>query len=181
MSGQKPLHILRSSKYWGVVQKFLDDQTQETLELPRTVNSTDRDVIRQICKHFDVPFKVTGEGTEKVMMIRKPDLAYLETENGGTNSLMNHHISELDHWKTLACALAVQLQLSREGKDIFSSNSCHCSRCLQHPGELMNKNCGHIVCQTCGQEEKCAVCEKYMGELVGISESKEPVKRPRIE
>lgn len=179
MSGQKPLHILKTSKYWSVVQKFLDDESQESLELPPSVNSTDRDVIRQICKHFDVPFKVSGEGTEKVMMIRKPDFSYLNEDDKGSDNILTHQLSEIDYWKSLACALALQLQLSREGEDIFKPAS-HCARCTQNAGELINKNCGHIVCASCGQEEKCAVCGKYMGELVSLEE-RDAAKRHRSE
>lgn len=172
MSGQKPLHILRTSKYWSVVQKFLDDESQEFLELPRSVNSTDRDTIRQICKHFDVPFKVTGEGTEKVMVIRKPDFSYLEPDNVVDN-ILTHQLSELEHWKSLACELAVQL-----ARQDSTDSSARCSKCDKNPATLMNKNCGHLVCESCGQEEKCNVCGKYIGELVAVGDSG---KRQRVD
>jgi hypothetical protein len=170
MSGQKPLHILKTSKYWSVVQKFLDDESQELLELPRSVNSTDRDVIRQICKHFDVPFKVSGEGTEKVMVLRRPDFSYLENPE---ENQIGHHLTEMDHWRTLAVDLAIELQKSRQE----SKDRAVCARCTKYDATLMNRNCGHLVCPSCGQEERCAVCDKFMGELISV----ETAKRQRLD
>ena len=159
MSGQKPLHFLRSTKWWSIVQTFLDDSDTQIFELPRTVSSADRDQIRQICKHFDVPFKVHGEGTEKFMVLCKPDFSYFEqVEHQTFADQMVTHTAELEHWKSLAISLAIELA---SGKN--------CGNCSQHLGDLMIKACGHIVCKDCGQNEKCKVCGSSIGELLQVA------------
>ena len=106
MSGQKPLHFLRSTKYWSLVQQFLDDQSQETLSLPTSVTAADRDLVRQICKHFDVPFKVHGEGTEKFMMLRKPDYSYLEQAEEEQRKALTRDQQELRRLQALVLQLS---------------------------------------------------------------------------
>jgi hypothetical protein len=159
MSGQKPLHFLRSTRFWQTVRDFLDDPSAETLELPRTITSAERDQVRQICKHFDIPFKVFGEGSEKYMVIRKPDFSYFEAVEKDSIAA---NLAELEHWKTLAISLAIERHQSQQ------KNSA-CIFCCQENFTMFIKNCGHLVCLKCGQNNaQCSTCGGPISELVPI-------------
>ncbi len=90
-----------------MLQKFIDDPVSEVLELPRSVTSAERDQVRQICKHLDLPFKVFGEGTEKYMVVRKPDFSYFaQVDQQSTDEQLVLLNAELDHWRSVALNLA---------------------------------------------------------------------------
>ncbi|KAF4685778.1 Transmembrane protein 65 [Perkinsus olseni] len=92
MSGQKPLHFLRQTPWWREVEKFLESG-KDSKALPKKVNSAERDVIRQICKHFDCSFKVKGVGTQRQMYLIKPDFSYfdrVEADQAAAQALAVH-------------------------------------------------------------------------------------------
>ncbi|KAF4677862.1 Transmembrane protein 65 [Perkinsus chesapeaki] len=92
MSGQKPLHFLRKTPWWKEVERFLESG-KESQALPKTVNSAERDVVRQICKHFDCSFKVKGVGTQRQMYLIKPDFSYfdrVEADQAAAQALALH-------------------------------------------------------------------------------------------
>jgi len=147
-----------------MVQNFMDNESsnEESLQLPPSITSAERDQIRQICKHFDLPFKVFGEGTEKYMVIRRPDYSYFA--NAEKESMIAD-LSELDHWRTLAIKLAIQLH--KDG----ACSICEKSAVSLDTRFMLIKNCGHIVCENCGQsEQRCRTCNGMIGELVTIPE-----------
>lgn len=164
MSGQKSLHFLRSTKYWSMLQKFLDDPVTDVLELPRSVTSAERDQVRQICKHLDLPFKVFGEGTEKYMVVRKPDFSYFaQVEQQSAAEQLAVMSAELEHWKSLAINLASEHSI--------------CSTCSEQQGSLMNKSCGHCLCESCAPTaEICGKCSARVADLISL-----PSKRVRRE
>lgn len=147
-----------------MLQKFLDDPVSDVLELPRSVTSAERDQVRQICKHFDLPFKVFGEGTEKYMVVRKPDFSYFaQVEQQSAAEQLAVLSAELEHWKSLAINLALERP--------------DCSVCLDQSGTLMSRSCGHCLCASCAPTaEKCGKCSARVAELVSL-----PSKRPRRE
>ncbi|EER02768.1 hypothetical protein Pmar_PMAR003241 [Perkinsus marinus ATCC 50983] len=92
MSGQKPLHFLRQTPWWREVESFLESG-KDSKALPKTVNSAERDVIRQICKHFDCSFKVKGTGIQRQMYLIKPDFSYfdrVEADQAASQALALH-------------------------------------------------------------------------------------------
>ncbi|EER10039.1 hypothetical protein Pmar_PMAR007035 [Perkinsus marinus ATCC 50983] len=92
MSGQKPLHFLRQTTWWREVESFLESG-KDSKALPKTVNSAERDVIRQICKHFDCSFKVKGTGIQRQMYLIKPDFSYfdrVEADQAASQALALH-------------------------------------------------------------------------------------------
>ena len=164
MSGQKSLHFLRTTKYWSMLQKFLDDPVSDVLELPRSVTSSERDQIRQICKHLDLPFKVFGEGTEKYMVVRKPDFSYFaHVEQNSAAEQLVLMSAELQHWKSLALSLASEL----------AEKDPTCCICNTEPPTLVNKTCGHCICESCSRNpELCGRCFSRISDLIPL-----PAKR----
>lgn len=184
MSGQKPLHFLRTTRYWSLVSNFLDDPTSEILELPKSVTAADRDQVRQICKHFDAPFKVHGEGTEKYMVVRKPDFSYLD----------EHQVSPIEQLCVrLARSLALEKlkyqlcldKLKEEGKSdlideikneilIHESDTnfgyLSCANCESANDIVlrMNSNCGHFICSQCDDVRTCKECGHPVGHLIDM-------------
>lgn len=170
MSGQKPLHFLRSTRFWSMVQTFLDDPESEVLELPRSLTAAERDQVRQICKHFDTPFKVLGEGVEKYMVIRKPDYSHFEVaEEMAPLSVFS---KELDQLRSLCVELAkrasletfkTKILLEKLGSDVNSSNSLFdkislsdhwvCSSNCGSPPAGLTIASGRLVCAACSERE----------------------------
>lgn len=194
MSGQKSLHFLRSTKYWSLVQQFLDDPSQETLSLPRSVTSGDRDQIRQICKHFDVPFKVHGEGSEKFMVLRKPDYSYFdEAEKLVSDQFAS--AADVEKFKQLAIKLSRELCNERIKFDIFLHQSIenehkrestkadveykastklgYCPVCAERYVARLNEVCGHTTCRECWDITRCAFCDGPMGDYIELADNAE--------
>jgi len=149
-----------------MLQKFLDDPVSDVLELPRSVTSAERDQVRQICKHLDLPFKVFGEGTEKYMVIRKPDFSYFaHVEQQSTSEQLVLLSAELDHWRNLAIALAAELH----------EHNPQCKTCSDQTSNSISKSCGHGICESCAKSvDACGLCSKRIEELIPL-----PSKRLR--
>lgn len=188
MSGQKPLRFLRSTKYWSMVQNFMDDTTQESLTLPRSVTASERDQIRQICKHFDVPFKVFGEGSEKYMVLRKPDYSYFEQAEAEQRAAFEAEHSEISRLRQLVLQLSddlnleryktnfvkhkLQSEVERETADsdmrvLSSEKRGICGICFERPVTRMSVLCGHSACSECFDVARCPICEH---EVIDIQE-----------
>jgi hypothetical protein len=185
MSGQKPLHFLRATKYWGMVQNFLDTP-DETLTLPKSVTAAERDQIRQICKHFDVPFKVFGEGAEKYMVLRKPDFSYFEQAEADQRAVYEAEQSELARLRRLVRQLSedinlervkanfvkhkLQTEVERETADsdfkiIETEQRGICGICYERTCARMSTSCGHSACRECFDVARCPVCEREVLEI----------------
>ena len=192
MSGQKPLHFLRSTRFWSIVQNFLDDPVSSEHEFPRLVTAAERDQIRQICKHFDVPFKVHGEGTEKYMVIRKPDFSYFDDPDES---------SPLEQMKKLCVKLAKLVAFEKTKYQVvidklreesleplvskilseieyhqtspaFSKLVC-CGDCEDTTDLRMSVNCGHFSCSSCSTAKSCKQCGHEFGLLIDVDEPQE--------
>lgn len=202
MSGQKPLHFLRSTKYWSLVQQFLDDQSQETLSLPTSVTAADRDLVRQICKHFDVPFKVHGEGTEKFMMLRKPDYSYLEQAEEEQRKALTRDQQELRRLQALVLQLSNNVNVERiktaflkaklpteveketatkELEYLTTEKEGLCGVCGERPVTRLSDLCAHSCCTECFDVARCAVCDREVVEVTELAtrDSSPPSKRNR--
>ena len=202
MSGQKPLHFLRATKYWSMVQQFLDDPTEETLSLPPSVTAAERDQIRQICKHFDVPFKVHGEGSEKFMMLRKPDFSYLEQAEEEQRKALSRDQQEVERLSTLVRRLSNDVNVERikaaflkaklsteveketatkELEYIRTEKDGFCGICTERPVTRLSEACGHSCCSECFDVARCALCDQEVVEVTELtsSDSSYPNKRLR--
>ena len=191
MSGQKPLHFLRATRFWPVVQQFLDG-VDETLSFPKSVTAAERDQIRQICKHFDVTFKVHGEGAEKYMEIRRPDFSYLEAAEEQQQTLLLTDRTEVHRLQQLVLQLSKDVNIERiklstllhklhsesereaamnELKFIESEKSAICAVCGLREIVKMSDACGHSCCSECFDVARCPICEKEVDHVVLISAS----------
>ena len=127
-----------------MITEFLDTGSEESLDFDRSVNSTDRDVIRQICKHFDLIFKVDGEGTEKFMRIGKPK--YDKNEIGEIN------------YKIIINKLLTK----------FQKNS-KCQICQNSQINRLIENCIHTFCSDClSGRDSCPECGEFMSSVIEI-------------
>ena len=192
MSGQKPLHFLRSTKYWSMVQNFLDDGSQETLSLPRSVTASERDQIRQICKHFDVPFKVHGEGSEKVMILRKPDFSYFEVAEAEQRAEFHAEQSEIARLRRLVLQLSEDVNLERvktnyvkhklpseveretadsDFKILASEKRGTCGVCCERSSARLSGVCGHSCCSECFDVARCPICEMEVLDIMELDDN----------
>ena len=196
MSGQKPLHFLKSTRYWSMIQQFLDDPSKETLSLPRYVTAADRDYVRQICKHFDVPFKVHGEGTEKYMVLRKPDFSYFdEAEKEVAKQYINS--AEVEKYRNLVIKLSSELNQQRmmvdlilhqaissvddresmkedTQKTVFKKHS-YCGVCTERKLTKLSVECGHSFCDECWDISACSLCDTKVGDVIDLTEIKKEI------
>ena len=149
-----------------MLQKFIDDPVSDVLELPRSVTSAERDQVRQICKHLDLPFKVFGEGTEKYMVVRKPDFSYFaHVEQQSASEQLVVLSAELDHWRNIAMNLAHELH----------ELDPQCKTCSDQIANSINNTCGHGICESCTRSaETCGKCHARLDEFIPL-----PSKKPR--
>ena len=73
MAHQRSITHLRRSRFYRSLLDFQDDPGQDTLTFSKDVNSTEREDIRQICKHLELSFKCNGQGSQKYMVVIKPN------------------------------------------------------------------------------------------------------------
>ncbi len=196
MSGQKPLHFLRATKYWSMVQNFLDDPSQESLELPKSVTASERDQVRQICKHFDVPFKVFGEGSEKQMVLKKPDFSYFEQAEADQRAIYEAEQSEIARLRRLVVQLSNDVNLERvktnlvkhkllteveretadsEVRILASEKRGVCGVCYERHVKRMSVSCGHSCCPECFDVARCPLCEREVTDIQELVQPEEPV------
>jgi hypothetical protein len=194
MSGQKPLHFLRATKFWSMVQNFIDDQSQDTLSLPRSVTASERDQVRQICKHFDVPFKVHGEGSEKYMVLGKPDLSYFEQAEADQRAAHEAEHSEIARLRRLVLQMSQDINLERyktnfvkhklatemeretadsDMKIIINEKRGVCGICYERQSTRMSISCGHSACPECFDVARCPLCEAEVLEVEELAKKKQ--------
>lgn len=192
------MHFLRSTKYWAIVQNFLDTP-DESLTLPKSVTAAERDQIRQICKHFDVPFKVFGEGAEKYMVLRKPDFSYFEQAEADQRASYESEQSELSRLRQLVRQLSEDVNIERyktnfakhklpteveretadsEFKIIDNEKRGVCGICYERDIARLSVVCGHSACSECFDVARCPICEKEVFEIAELT-SALGTKRPR--
>ena len=177
-----------------MVQQFLDDGSQPTLTLPKSVTSAERDTVRQICKHFDVPFKVHGEGTEKFMVLRRPDYSYFDEAEAAQSALLSDK-AEVERLRKLVLQLSNDVNVARIKANLMkhqmtteaeretaeaavevliqSRTGC-CSICCERVATRMSTDCGHSCCAECFDIVECPLCEHPVGPVTELSP--EPVK-----
>ena len=177
-----------------MVQQFLDD-TNETLTLPKSITAAERDQIRQICKHFDLPFKVHGDGSEKFMVIRKPDYSYFEAAEHEQQAVFAIEKSEIGRLKQLVFRLSNDVNIERikinaimhklhsepereaamnEINFIESEMRGLCSVCATREIVKMSDACGHSCCTECFDVARCPLCEKEVEHVIFIPTEMKP-------
>ena len=182
-----------------MVQNFLDDETQETLTLPGSVTASERDQIRQICKHFDVPFKVHGEGSEKYMVLRKPDFSYFESAEAEQRAEYEAEQSEISRLRKLVLQMSEDINLERvktnyiknkfateieretaesDVRIIANEKREICGICCERSVARLSVVCGHSCCSECFDVARCPLCESEVGEILELG--KNDSKKPRI-
>lgn len=181
-----------------MVQQFLDDSSSETLTLPKTITAAERDQIRQICKHFDVPFKVHGEGAEKQMVLRKPDFSSFEAAEEQQQAVFETGRTEIDRLKKLVVKLSGDFNLERmklntlmhqksevqreaalkEMRYLEETKKGICSLCMSRKIIKMNESCGHSCCTECFDVARCPICEQEVTNVVVIPLEIKPEAEP---
>ena len=166
-----------------MVQNFLDDPTSEVLELPTSVTAAERDQVRQICKHFDAPFKVHGEGAAKFMVVRKPDFSYLEDQEKSPMEQLCLRLARslaLEKFKFQICLDKLVEENRSDLVDKIQSEILKhdsyllCANCESGQNILrMNSNCGHFLCMQCEDAKTCNECGHPVGHLIALEEIKE--------
>uniref|UniRef100_A0A7S1AMP3 Uncharacterized protein n=1 Tax=Noctiluca scintillans TaxID=2966 RepID=A0A7S1AMP3_NOCSC len=73
MAFQRTLSRLQASAHWETIEVFAKDGERLEHTFPRTVASTAREDIRQICRYFDVNYRCVGTGTQKKITALKLD------------------------------------------------------------------------------------------------------------
>ena len=63
MSGQRSLAHLRRTEFYQQLVVFAGQEEERELKFSPKVNSTQREDIRQICRHLELSFKTHGEGS----------------------------------------------------------------------------------------------------------------------
>lgn len=177
-----------------MIQQFLDDPSKDELSLPRSVTAADRDYVRQICKHFDVPFKVHGEGTEKYMVLRKPDFSYYdEAEKEVAKQYLN--TADVERYRNLVIKLSRELNAERmkidrilhqaieseherevikeDTEKAVSKKSNVCGICTERKLTRLSVNCGHSFCNECWDVALCSLCNMKVDDVIDLTEIKQ--------
>lgn len=141
MAMQRSLAQLRISPLYKQIYAFSSNDEQEFLDFPASLNSCDREDVRQICKHLDLRFITKGDGTQKAIRVLKTDMEYfrkMEVPEAGHE--LKPLVTELK--KELA-QRTIQLGVTQQL--LAQKSPC----CLAPTTTRMQGTCGHIVCSAC--------------------------------
>eukprot|EP00931_Biecheleriopsis_adriatica_P013345 TRINITY_DN114713_c0_g1_i1.p1 TRINITY_DN114713_c0_g1~~TRINITY_DN114713_c0_g1_i1.p1 ORF type:complete len:200 (-),score=45.84 TRINITY_DN114713_c0_g1_i1:11-580(-) len=73
MAFQRGWNRLQNSPHWKPLEEFAKDPLKLEFGFGTKVNSTQREDIRQICKHMSLNFRCVGQGTQKRIVALKLD------------------------------------------------------------------------------------------------------------